>query len=188
MALHSHKTFGWVVVIEFAGNFQDDGALVSERIKAGPPVVVAAAARGAASGGAGKAPDVKTQWKLGKCGGCGEEILGGSVVEIKGAKWHKACFKCCECDTSLVGVPYVARKPPKRGFLCKPKEGGGCAEKDGKIVGKSSSGSSKSSGGGKKVAGTKDALKGKAAGAPRSMAASHKAMVDMSDAYGALGL
>ena len=49
-----HKTFGWCAVIEFAGGFEDDEALVNARREAGPPQVAAAA------------PVVRTQWQLGQ--------------------------------------------------------------------------------------------------------------------------
>ena len=49
-----HKTFGWCAVIEFAGGFEDDEALVNARREAGPPQVATVA------------PAVHTQWQLGQ--------------------------------------------------------------------------------------------------------------------------
>ena len=50
---------------------------------------------------------VQTQWtnKVGVCGGCGDAIQGGQVVETKIGKFHAACYKCGSCGVALVGTP-----------------------------------------------------------------------------------
>lgn len=103
-----HKTFGAIAVIEFAASFEDDGALVRARRSAGPPKPPAHAA-----------PEkIQTQWQLGQCPTCRQQIQGGAVMELKqaGLRFHKACFKCDGCSKGLVGVPYKlsteGRPPP----------------------------------------------------------------------------
>ena len=102
-----HKTFGAIAVIEFAASFEDDGALVRARRAAGPPKLAA-----------DTVPEkIQTQWQLGQCPTCRQQIQGGAVMEIKqaGLRFHKACFKCDGCGKGLVGVPYklsTAGKPP----------------------------------------------------------------------------
>merc|ERR1719409_1176961 len=92
-----HKVYGCVVAIEMAAAFVDDSALIRQRLQNGPPKITPTGS---------KPPPQLTQWKLGACGGCGEEIRGGSVVEHAGKKYHKDCFKCETCSASLVGAKY----------------------------------------------------------------------------------
>ena len=73
-----HKVFGTCAVLQFAAGFTDDATRVAERVTAGPPPPVqpqpAAAAAVAAA--------ARTQWQLGACATCGEEIRGGAVMEL----------------------------------------------------------------------------------------------------------
>jgi len=100
----AHKTFGSMAVIEFATAYEGDEARVLTREATGPPKVTAPAGSGAAT--------QKTQWtNLGPCAHCGERIHGGSVIEVETlGKFHKKCFQCRACATSLVGVPWKAEK------------------------------------------------------------------------------
>lgn len=93
----SHKTFGACCVMEFATSYKEDPEQIASRVESGPPKV-------------GPRTEIKTAWKLGNCPGCNEPIQGGAVMEVKGVKWHKECFTCQECQTSLVGVPYKEEK------------------------------------------------------------------------------
>ena len=68
-----HPIFGTCVVLEFAAGFTDDAPRVAERVAAGPPPVQSLAAAAAAA---------RTQWQLGACATCGEEIRGGAVMEL----------------------------------------------------------------------------------------------------------
>jgi len=92
-----HEIYGHVVVIEFAGAYEDDKVAIQKRTREGPPVHEVKP--GSSNG--------RTQWKLGCCGGCSKEIKGGSVVEACGMKWHKDCFACTKCSTQLSGVPFM---------------------------------------------------------------------------------
>eukprot|EP00746_Dinoflagellata_sp_MGD_P082059 gnl/MRDRNA2_/MRDRNA2_32590_c0_seq1.p1 gnl/MRDRNA2_/MRDRNA2_32590_c0~~gnl/MRDRNA2_/MRDRNA2_32590_c0_seq1.p1 ORF type:complete len:411 (-),score=71.56 gnl/MRDRNA2_/MRDRNA2_32590_c0_seq1:22-1254(-) len=118
-----HLTFGACCVMELATGSSDDPERVSQRIQNGPPTP-------------GARKEIRTQWKLGNCPGCNQPIQGGSVLEALGNKWHKDCFRCQECSTPLVGVPYQEQnKLP----FCKPcwleKYGETCAGCGKKIEG-----------------------------------------------------
>ena len=99
-----HKTFGSMAVIGFAALYaikSDDPAALAARKAAGPPRVDPQTALSDAG--------ASTRWAklLGACRGCGESILGGSVMEVPGlGKYHKACFQCAHCSKPLVGIPY----------------------------------------------------------------------------------
>lgn len=101
-----HKTFGSCVVMDFAEQCYEDAQLANMREFRGPRKI-------------SPSREVKTQWDLGACRGCGEPIHGGSVVEALGGKWHKSCFACAGCQISLVGVPY---RDVKGSLFCKSCE------------------------------------------------------------------
>lgn len=115
IAVGHHKVFGRMAALEFATEFVEDVEAMDSRRLLGPPKVAASARPGSAAA----KQKINTQWKdLGKCGGCGEAIHGGSVVEIPNlGKFHKDCFACAECKTPLTGVPYQAEKGKA---YCKP--------------------------------------------------------------------
>jgi uncharacterized protein YkwD len=101
VAIGAHATFGRVVALEFARAWQGNPMFIRSRMQAGPVQMdekVVAAAKASAS----------TQWSLGVCLVCNEQIKGGRVVEIQqlGSKVHADCFKCCGCSASLTGGPY----------------------------------------------------------------------------------
>eukprot|EP01052_Picozoa_sp_SAG31_P040245 SAG31_NODE_5783_length_2328_cov_3.748543_3_plen_164_part_00 len=72
---------------------------VAAREAAGPPVIQVL--DGVRTG------EKATQWKLGGCKGCGQEIRGGKVIEVGGGKWHADCF-CCGRGG---GEGFVAKHP-----------------------------------------------------------------------------
>ena len=112
----THKVFGNVIAIEFAGTFDPDDGLIATRLEAGPhqPALVepVASGRGLGSRPPGvRVPAIETQWKdLGKCGGCRNTIQGGEVVEIELDRKKVRCraiFHACslQCDHSAAPHP-----------------------------------------------------------------------------------
>mmetsp|Transcript_86510 Transcript_86510/g.218112 ORF Transcript_86510/g.218112 Transcript_86510/m.218112 type:complete len:452 (-) Transcript_86510:97-1452(-) len=100
VAYGPHATFGTMTAIELAKGWTPDVAAIQSRQASGPVKV---------AGQDEAKKSVKTQWKLGGCIMCGEEIKGGAVVEVEklGGKMHRDCFKCGTCSKQLSGVPWM---------------------------------------------------------------------------------
>lgn len=105
-----HATFGCIATMEFVKGWRPNEAAIEARAASGPVKV---------AGQEEAKKNVSTQWKLGACMVCHEEIRGGSVMELEqlGGKVHKDCFNCKECGKSLCGVPW---SPHERTCFCKP--------------------------------------------------------------------
>lgn len=101
-----HAVYSNMACIEFAGGYEPDVAAISKRQAAGPPKIEN-------QGG----PTSKAFHKIGACIGCGEEIRGGSVVEIPGlGKFHADCFCCGSCKKPLSGDK--TKKQEKKQVYC----------------------------------------------------------------------
>ena len=92
-----HATFGAMAVIEFAGEYVTDATKVQARLARGPIIPQPTA----------KPANATTQWDLGKCQRCSQNIKGGAVVEVREhGKYHKSCFTCSDCPQELVGAKW----------------------------------------------------------------------------------
>eukprot|EP01133_Synstelium_polycarpum_P019418 gene19418-23252_t len=75
-----------------------------------------AANDGGKSGGNGGSPFITSGWKpTDRCDGCAKS-LDGQVAQVGGLYWHKGCFKCNGCSTSLQTGYYPRNGKPH----CKP--------------------------------------------------------------------
>jgi len=101
VACGPHVTFGKMVAMEFARGWEGNPTFIRSRAQAGPRKIAAGARVGAK-------PALTTQWKLGACSLCNEEIRGGKVVDVPqlGGKLHAACFHCRSCSSQLTGTPF----------------------------------------------------------------------------------
>jgi len=101
VAYGPHVTFGRVVALEFAQEWQPDEDAISKRVADGPVKIKAAITAQAKA-------KASTHWKLGNCAGCGQPIKGGRTVEVKqaGGMMHVDCFKCASCSCQLSGKPF----------------------------------------------------------------------------------
>jgi len=110
VAYGPHSTFGTMSAMEFAAGWSPDAAAADDRRASGPVHV---------AGQEEAKKSVITQWKLGGCLVCNQEIKGGAVMEIEklGGKVHKDCFNCKSCSKPLKGIPWNAHE---RSIFCKP--------------------------------------------------------------------
>mmetsp|Transcript_42249 Transcript_42249/g.95044 ORF Transcript_42249/g.95044 Transcript_42249/m.95044 type:complete len:423 (+) Transcript_42249:30-1298(+) len=93
-----HSTFGRMAALEFAKGWQGNPTFIRSREANGPVRMsskVMAKAKASSS----------TQWALGKCQVCHQQIQGGRVVDEPqlGGKMHADCFKCQACAAPLAG-------------------------------------------------------------------------------------
>jgi hypothetical protein len=132
-AVYTHSIFGNVVVVNLVANVleyeqskdakisslmksekddeEEDWLLRQEQLrekmeamqireKDGPPPIHHSASNTKTSS------SCSSQWQLGHCFVCSQDIKGGRVMEFKGQKCHFECFLCCQCHKSLKGVPF----------------------------------------------------------------------------------
>eukprot|EP00397_Hematodinium_sp_SG-2012_P050833 GEMP01059277.1.p1 GENE.GEMP01059277.1~~GEMP01059277.1.p1 ORF type:complete len:297 (+),score=55.22 GEMP01059277.1:76-966(+) len=90
-----HINFGSMCCILFADDFTLDESLMRARCRAGPRKVDPALI-----------PKPKDQPNWGTCVRCKKTITGGAVMTTDKGKWHKECFACHECKTSLEGLRF----------------------------------------------------------------------------------
>jgi uncharacterized protein YkwD len=113
VAVGEHKVFGQMVVVNFSAGFVEDAERIKARKTAGPPKPQASTKKTTKS-----KKKITTQWKdLGTCARCSEQIHGGRVVEIDGAKYHGDCFACYRCNKSLIGEEEKKKEGDE--LLCK---------------------------------------------------------------------
>ena len=192
VSVGAHSVYTNMAAIEFATGFEEDAAAVAARQAAGPPKIKD-----------GDGPKGKAFHTIGGCIGCGENIRGGTVIEIPGAgKWHGDCFCCSSCSTPLAGVP--TKKMEKGSVWCggcwakefgkkcehcsKPIEGG-TTTAGGKTYHPECWKTVKGQAGGGRKAGGKPAGRRKAGGkakAPKSMGGARDAMASIGMDYASL--
>ncbi|CAJ1428857.1 unnamed protein product [Effrenium voratum] len=103
VAFGPHCTFGKMAAMEFAKTWEPNAEAIRARVAAGPFKISEEALEAAKK-------KVETGWSLGKCPICQEAIKGGKVVEVaEVGKLHADCFKCTECQSSLVGATYKTK-------------------------------------------------------------------------------
>jgi hypothetical protein len=125
VSVGKHAVYSNMAAIEFAKGYEEDGELITKRQAEGPPKIAAAADGGA--GGAG-GPKSKAFHKIGGCVGCGQEIRGGTVIEVPGVgKFHGDCFVCTTCSVPLAGV--ASKKVEKGCVYCSDCWGNEFADK-----------------------------------------------------------
>ncbi len=99
VAVGDHKVFGQMVVVNLCAGFAEDTERIKTRKTVGPPILQATTKKTKKC-----KKKITTQWKdLGNCARCSEQIHGGRVVEVGGAKYHGDCFACYQCTKSLIG-------------------------------------------------------------------------------------
>jgi len=106
VAYGPHSTFGRMAALEFARAWRSNETFIRARLRSGPPKISEQAmAKAKAAAG--------TQWELGTCPLCREQIRGGKVVEVNelGGKLHASCFKCSSCSTLLAGGAFKVQAP-----------------------------------------------------------------------------
>eukprot|EP00927_Polykrikos_kofoidii_P006759 TRINITY_DN12738_c0_g1_i1.p1 TRINITY_DN12738_c0_g1~~TRINITY_DN12738_c0_g1_i1.p1 ORF type:complete len:497 (+),score=75.93 TRINITY_DN12738_c0_g1_i1:139-1629(+) len=99
-----HATFGKMAALEFAEGWCATDMFIRARMQSGPyQMDQKAMAKAMAS--------AESQWSLGSCAICNQQIKGGKVVEVAqlGGKLHADCFKCSVCSTSLAGGKFKAK-------------------------------------------------------------------------------
>ena len=194
VAVGKHAVYGNMVAIEFAAAYEGDAGKVEARRQSGPKIynIFDPAQK--------QKQKQNTQWKLGKCAGCKEDIRGGQVVEFGGKKYHGECFVCCGCAMALVGRK-LDKKVENEEVFCSPCwterfavecAGAGCGKKitGSMLTVKSGGCSANYCGRGCVQAKKKKIAGGRGVGTkkPTMMGEAKKTIVGMTDMYGGLDL